>query len=167
MNTIRRVFARAGGLVLAASVLGAAPAAAQALGPLDLYLIPSCRLFDTRGPVGPTGGPAMGANSNRCFQAHNLCGIPNTATAVELNLTAVGATDFGNVRAYPGGGTVPPTSVLNFRADGGALANRVIVPIGQDGTICFRVDMPVGSTGQVHLIGNVFAYFLLRSSGAN
>jgi len=161
MNAIPRPLGRASALALAAAALSVIPSRteAQSVGPLGFHLIPSCRLWDTRGPVGVSGGPKLNANSTRCFPVHGLCSVPTTARAVSINFTAVGSTDLGNIRAYPGGGSVPNTSVLNFKGDGGAVANSGVVGVGEDGTICIRVDMPAGSTGQVHLIGDVFGYY--------
>jgi hypothetical protein len=43
--------------------------------------------------------------------------------------------------------------------DGPLSFNGAIIPIGSDGRVCIRVDMPPGSVGQVHLIGDTTGYF--------
>jgi hypothetical protein len=146
-------------LLVALAVALFAPAAMAQVGPLSFFPLTPCRAFDTRNPPGPSGGPKLGANTERCFPIRGACGVPSTAVAVVINLTSSASTDFGNLRAYPSGTPAPLASVLNFLGDGVAIANGSIIPIGNDGRICLRVDMPPGSLGQVHAIGDVSGYF--------
>src|SRR5262249_25194496 len=41
--------------------------------------VPPCRVADTRGAVGPYGGPALAANLDRSFTIPGQCGLPPTA----------------------------------------------------------------------------------------
>lgn len=157
MDSIKRRLSTAGWVALVAVAL--TPSDAHAQAGLSYFPVTPCRLWDTRGPVGERGGPKMGANTERCFPVHGICQVPTTAQAAAINLTVAAATDFGNLRAFPSGTTAPIASVLNFRGDGAAVANGTIIPIGADGRVCIRVDMPAGSTGQVHVLGDVFGYF--------
>lgn len=62
--------------------------------------------------------------------------IPNSATTIVANLTAVAPTTIGFVSARPGDATgTPSTSSLNFTVPGGITANSITVPLATDGTI--------------------------------
>jgi hypothetical protein len=82
-------------------------------------------------------------------------GVPGTAvSAVALNVTAVeAATDQsgGYLTVFPCG-TRPNASNLNFRS-GQTIANSVIAPVSERGTVCFYVR------GAAHLLADVSAYF--------
>jgi hypothetical protein len=110
---------------------------------------------DTRNAPGPSGGPALAANSVRAFPVSDVCQIPASATAVAVNLAVVVPTSDGDLRVYPSGGPAPLASALNFRA-GIIRANNAIIPVGTGGQISVECDMPSGST---HLIIDVYGYF--------
>ena len=137
--------------------------AARAAGPFSFFPLTPCRIIDTRGPVGPQGGPPLAANTIRSFTVINVnsCGVPNTAKAVAFNITAISATDAGDLRIFPYLSPVPLASVINFSTADFALANGAIIPIanisGLD--ISVQTDMPVGSSGTVHLVTDVTGYF--------
>jgi hypothetical protein len=61
-------------------------------------------------------------------------GVPTTATAVEVNVTAAAGTNPSFLTVYPAGATLPVASNLNFAADE-VVANRVIVGVGTNGVI--------------------------------
>jgi hypothetical protein len=128
------------------------------LPPTDFYTVTPCRLADTREPVGPTGGPALGGGSTRSFPVTGgACGIPSTAVAVSVNLTAVGAAAVGSLTLYPGDAPGPPlVSSINFTA-GVTRANNAAVPLATDGTGTIGVQN--GSAGTVHLVLDVNGYF--------
>jgi hypothetical protein len=113
---------------------------------------------DTRNPVGPSGGPALGANTIRSFPVTGICGIPSTATAVALNVTVVDETDFGDLRLYPAGSPAPSSSTINFAVQK-VRANNAIIPLGSGGQIAVQCDMPSVSTGQTHFVFDVTGYF--------
>jgi N-acetylmuramoyl-L-alanine amidase len=70
-------------------------------------------------------------------------GVPAAGvSAVVVNLTVTRPTSPGFLTVYPGGQPRPPTSNLNFVA-GETRANRVVVPVGADGTVA--VYNPAGS----------------------
>ena len=125
----------------------------------SFYALPPCRVVDTRGTPGPTGGPALGANTLRTFPAAGQCLIPADATAVAMVATVVGETDFGDLRIFPAGTTpIPLVSTINFAANH-VKANNAIVPLGTAGEISVQCDMPAGSTGTTHFLYDVFGYF--------
>lgn len=137
--------------------------AASADGPYSFFPLTPCRIIDTRGPVGPTGGPSLSANTLRNFPVANVnaCGVPSTARAVSFNITTVQATDAGDLRIFPYLSPVPLASVINFSPADFALANGAIIPIANIGglDISVQTDMASGSTGAVHLVVDVTGYF--------
>jgi hypothetical protein len=123
--------------------------------PARLYTVSPCRVADTRNPDGPSGGPALTANTFRSFPVANICQIPSSATAVAINVGIVLPTDVGDLRVYPGGGSPPMTSTINFRA-GSIRTNNAVIALGPGGQIAVQCDMPSGST---HMFFDVFGYF--------
>jgi hypothetical protein len=122
-----------------------------------------CRLWDTRNPPGPLGGPKLGANTIRCFPVSGVCGVPNGARALVINAGAMGATDSGTLRFFASG-TVPlPTSpALGFKPTVEASANGLIVAMAGSNQICVRTDMPQASVGNVHSMTDVIGYYAGR-----
>ena len=119
--------------------------------PSNFYTLTPCRLLDTRLPVGPYGGPAVAAASQRIVVAVGpRCGIPASAIAVSLNVTAVTPSAAGNLTFFPG------TSTLNF-ATGKTRANNAIVRLASSssGTLVFRNS----SATSVHVVIDVSGYF--------
>jgi hypothetical protein len=121
------------------------------------HTLPPCRVLDTRNAVGPWGGPILNGGLARTFTLAGRCGIPATARAVSVNVTIVGSSVPGNLRAYPSDIPKPGTSLLNFRA-GQVRANNAVLPVAQDGQagIVLRPDMGGGS---VHVLVDVNGYF--------
>ncbi|HSD26312.1 MAG TPA: hypothetical protein VLL75_03360 [Vicinamibacteria bacterium] len=126
--------------------------------PQSFYTVAPCRLVDTRSPLGPTGGPALGGNATRTFPMTGAaCGVSSTALAVTVNVTAVGAAANGNVVLFPGDGAGPPlASTLNF-LEGVTRANSAVVPLATDRTGSIRVKN--NSVGTVHFVLDVNGYF--------
>jgi hypothetical protein len=123
------------------------------------FTLTPCRLADTRDAPGPSGGPALAANTARAFPVTSTpCGIPPAARAVAVNVAVTGATAAGNLRLYPADHPLPLASAINFRA-GQTRGNNAVVRLGTAGSIAVRCDMPPGSGGQTHLILDVFGYF--------
>jgi hypothetical protein len=88
-----------------------------------------------------------------------VCSIPADATAIAIVATAVGETDFGDLRIFGAGTTpIPLASTLNFAVNH-ARANNAIVPVGAGGALGVQCDMPVGSTGTTNFLFDVFGYF--------
>ncbi len=138
---------------------GAAIAAAQGTARIYpagvFFAVAPCRILDTRNPAGALGGPALVANTSRNFAVAGTCGIPASATAVSLNLTATQATAAGNLRLYPAGASLPFASVINYRP-GITRANSVQAGLSAAGQIAVRCDQ---GSGTVHLIVDVTGYF--------
>ncbi|MEY4175500.1 MAG: hypothetical protein RI900_2665 [Actinomycetota bacterium] len=87
------------------------------------------RLLDTR-----TGNDPLGPGATRSVLIKGLAGVPATATAVALNITAVLPSADGYVTAFATGATRPTTSSLTFRK-GVTAGNAVTATIGADGTV--------------------------------
>jgi hypothetical protein len=125
---------------------------------LGFHVVAPCRLIDTRNAVGPSGGPALAANTSRTFPVGGSCGLPASARSVALNVTAVNPGAAGNLRLYPAGTAQPLASSLNF-ARALTRANNGIIALGAGGQITVRCDMPLGSTATTHVVVDVFGYF--------
>jgi CSLREA domain-containing protein len=127
-------------------------------GGAAFYTVPPCRVADTRGPAGPSGRPALEANSSRFFSGAGSCGIPADARAVAFNVTVVNETDAGYLRLYPAGTAAPAASTINFMADR-VRANNAVLPLGAGGQVAVRCEMAPGSPGTTHLVLDVYGYF--------
>ena len=62
-------------------------------------------------------------------------GIPADATAVSLNLTAIGGARGGFLSLYPAGNDRPEVSSVNFGAGNKVVPNHLIVPLGAGGAL--------------------------------
>jgi hypothetical protein len=120
------------------------------------YTVEPCRVIDTRKPDGPLAGPALVAGASRTFPIAGACGIPSTAKAVSVNLVATQPDGKGNLRLYPSGTPVPPTSTINYTA-GKTQSNNAIIPLSAAG----EMDVFVGgqASGTVHFVLDVNGYF--------
>ena len=128
------------------------------LPPTDFYTVTPCRVVDTRNADGPTGGPILGGKTTRSFPVTGgVCGVPSTALAVSVNLTAVGAAAAGYLTLFPGDAAGPPlVSNLNFSV-AQTRANTAIAVLATDGT--GTVQVKNGSVGAVHFVLDVNGYF--------
>jgi hypothetical protein len=117
----------------------------------SFYTLTPCRILDTR----TTGNP-ISASSGLRLQITGICGIPSTATAVALNVTAVGATSQGILSLYPEG-SVPPNYTVAFNA-GQVRAGSTVVGLSSIGTLMAFCYMPSGQ-GQTDYILDVSGYF--------
>jgi cysteine-rich repeat protein len=70
----------------------------------------------------------------------------------------VGSTGGGNLRLYPGDGTSPLTSALNFAA-GQTLANNGVFALAGNGTGTLAILATVTGSGTVHVVLDVTGYF--------
>jgi hypothetical protein len=103
------------------------------------------RVFDSRnstGPVGPGGGVDV-----------SMPWLPNSATAVTLNITGVSATTNTFVTAYPAGQGLPLASSLNV-GPGETVPNQVTVALGANKTVRLY-----NGNGSVHLIADEVGYY--------
>lgn len=120
---------------------------------LDFHTVTPCRAIDTR------SGSPLASGAGRTLAITGACGVPATAKAVSVNLTALNPTGVGRIVLYPGGTPVPPTSVLNFQA-GMNRANNAVVVLAPSGAGTIEALAVFGAgTGQVHATIDVNGYY--------
>lgn len=107
---------------------------------LVYYPLTPCRVIETRAeyrPVtGPFGPPTMNARETRRFRFPNTpyCTVPSGAAAYSVTITVVPPGALQYLTAWPAGGSQPNISNINSPA-GRVLANNVILPASQDGSV--------------------------------
>jgi len=140
-----------GSVTLLADLAGwYAPSGRSGFTPVD-----PVRLLDTRSGLGARAPSPVGAGGTLDLSLARG-GVPTTATAVVLTVTAVGATTATDVRVYPGGGSasaVPGVSNVNAGA-GVPVPNLVVVKTGPGGTVRLR-----NAAGEVHLLADLAGYY--------
>src|SRR5271165_5661866 len=126
---------------------------AWAQTPLSFVAINPCRVFDTRLPNGPFGGPSITGGTTRTFnpEASTTCAIPSTADAYAFNVTVVPTGNYlGYLTVWPSSLQRPVVSTLNS-FDGRIKADAVIVGSGVGGGVSFyatdTTDVVVDITG--------------------
>jgi hypothetical protein len=119
------------------------------------YPLPPCRVVDTRSAALGEPLPLAAGTETRFVLVGGACGLPPTATAVALNVTAVRPTTGGHLRVYPGGTALPNASTVNYAA-GLTRANNAITRLGADGSVAVFVGQP---SGTVHAVVDVSGYF--------
>ncbi|MEO6204818.1 MAG: hypothetical protein ABIO67_05480, partial [Mycobacteriales bacterium] len=120
------------------------------------------RILDTREGLGaPHAQVGPGGTLDLVVAGTN--GVPATATAVVLNVTATRTRSATDIRVYPTpvDASFPDVSNLNAAA-GGTVANLVTVPVGRGGAVRLR-----SSGGPVDLIADLQGYFSLGAGGAS
>jgi hypothetical protein len=134
-----------------ASVTIAMPAGSTAF-----YHLTPCRVFDTRSqlPAVDAAWPVLAAKQARILQTAGRCGIPSTAVALSVNITAVDAVVKGNLVIYRGDQTAPTASLLNFPPTI-AKANNTIVELAPDGSM----GVLNRASGTVNFVMDVNGYF--------
>ncbi|MBC7374275.1 MAG: hypothetical protein H7323_09825, partial [Frankiales bacterium] len=119
------------------------------------------RLLDTRdtAAVGPGQQRLLDVRTTR---AGGSSGVPDTATAVVLNVTATAPTGTTDVRVYPTrtGSAPPVVSNLNTTR-GRTVPNLVVVAVGELSSVSLR-----NQAGSVHLIADLAGWYVPGDSGA-
>ena len=114
------------------------------------YTLTPCRVSDSR----EGNSPLLGAES-RVLPVAGRCGVPATAAAVAVNVTAVDSTVQGHLTLHSADVPVPLVSTINYRA-GQTRANNAIVTLGGAGDLRVSAGQAVGS---VHVVLDVVGYF--------
>jgi hypothetical protein len=146
--------------------------------------LPPCRLVDTRNAGGALlPGVARGFNArgpNLSAQGGNVagCSVPlgplfggsaDAARSLVLHVVAVAPTGIGFLRAWPGDGTRPFSSFLNYAAIQNASPSTSTVldmdqrPTCPAGQTCFDF-LVEASTSSTHLVVDVVGYFRPHTS---
>ena len=120
---------------------------------LDYYTVTPCRVLDTR-----LSGTPLVSGVTSVFTAAGLCGVPADAVAVMINVTVFEPPSFGHVTLFPGDGSLPATSTLNFQS-GVTRANNAIIPLATDAAQTLAAQVFLAGGGQAQLIVDVFGYF--------
>jgi LPXTG-site transpeptidase (sortase) family protein len=110
------------------------------------------RVLDTRETAKPTAG------SYNPVVIAGLAGVPSSATAVVLNVTAIDAEGEGYVTVFPWGEALPNTSNVNIKRFGQMVPNLVTVRLGAEGKVGLY------SSISANLLVDVFGYY--SASGA-
>lgn len=114
-------------------------------------LAPPKRQLDSR-----TGGGPVAPGQTIRVQITGQGGVPASGvSAVALNITVTEPTSAGFITAFPGGGTAPNTSNVNY-GPGQTVPNFAITPVAPDGTISFTNN----SNGTVQLIADTSGYYI-------
>jgi hypothetical protein len=90
------------------------------------------RIGDSRNGTG--GQRRLGTRDAQALTVRGAGGVPNSATAVTLNLTTTDSSSNSYLSIVPSGSPPAVVSNLNFTARQ-TLANRVFVPLGPDGQV--------------------------------
>jgi hypothetical protein len=148
-------------LALAASLViaGVFGATAEAAGPYLFVPLTPCRVIDTRSGLGGFMGLMPDGSSVR-FTVKGACGVPLSASAVALNITATDTNLGGWVALFPGDQAYQGISNINF-GKGDFIANGAIVPLGAGSSLdlaALSAFAGVGPTG-ANLIVDVTGYF--------
>ena len=153
-----RVLSNGGSTRAVADLLGYyAPDATSTDGGFTLAST-TTRVLDTRNGTGaPQGrvGPG-GVVDLQVTGSGGVSGVPATATAVVLTLTAVSPTVGTYLQAYPkpSTDTAPPTvSNVNLKA-GTTAANQVVVKVGPTGAVRFR-----NASGDVDVVADLAGWY--------
>ena len=127
---------------------------------LEFFALPPCRLVDTRDGPGPTGGLPLADGEVRVFQIAGGCAgaIPEAATAITVNVTAVPSGSSGSLVIYPAGLAPPAASSVSFKATRTRAANTV-VGLGVDGSVAALAHLD-GDGGVVDLVLDVAGSFV-------
>ena len=119
------------------------------------------RLLDTRSGIGTPAGRL--GNQAAIRVPVSSIGIPSTAAAVVVNVTAVKPTAPGFVTVYPWtGGTPPVVSNLNFVA-GDVVPNLAAVKLGSAASIGFLTCLQ----GTTDLVADVAGYYIGGTATVN
>jgi len=100
----------------------------------SFHAVTPVRALDTR-----DGGPAVTPGTVKTVPIAGFFGVPASATAVSVNVTAVNAAQPAWVRLFPCGQPEPETSNNNTSGDR-IVATQAVVPIGSGGAICITTN---------------------------
>ncbi|MBI4885298.1 MAG: hypothetical protein HY826_14720, partial [Actinobacteria bacterium] len=132
--------------------------AATGSTPSSFVPITPCRLLDTRStsPVGPRSTPITAGESLsvQVTGSNGLGVIPATATAIVINVTAVGPTAGSFITLFPADVEVPNASNLNFIAGQSPAPNLVTVSLSAGGAVKI-----FNESGSVNVIGDIAGYY--------
>jgi hypothetical protein len=121
---------------------------------LDFYTVQPCRLLDTR----TAEGGALLSTVPRLFNAAGLCGVPADAAAIAVNIAAVAPPALGYVTLYPGNGSAPAVSSINFNV-GDTRSNNATILLSTDALGMLGARSSVANGGGVDVVIDVTGYY--------
>lgn len=110
------------------------------------------RVLDSRTTTGGWSGK-LNAGVPQPLVVAGLNGVPATARAVVVNVTATSSTTASFLAVWPAGVPQPTSSNVNFAA-GETIPNLVTVPIGASGSVMFAT-----AAGATDVVADVVGYF--------
>lgn len=125
---------------------------------VEFHVVAPCRIIDTRLAGGRiTAGSrvfdATLANYSGQGGKAGTCGIPNFATAIQLNLGAISRDNStSDFKGWATGTTEPTASLVNYNP-AGPVANMVTIPVNGSGQ--FTLKTP----GSAHVFADVAGYY--------
>lgn len=131
---------------VAVSTVGADPASMA--GPSAFVAIAPTRLADTR-PDSGVGGFTQVSDRLVRVQVAGRAGVPSTASAAVVNITAVDTQAAGWVAAFPAGEAMPEASSLNVDRGGRVISNLATVRLGPSG------EIDIATSSAMHLVVDV------------
>lgn len=147
----------AGGTLTSSASSGPAPSSFVSISP--------CRLLDTRPAADNVGlrSTPLGAGDVLVAQVSGTngnCTIPSDATAVTLNVAAIGPTAVSYLTVWPSNPTRPLAASLTWSAGQAPVSNAVTASLSPDGTISFY-----NHAGTVDLAIDVVGYYEPATAG--
>lgn len=118
------------------------------------------RVLDSRDGTGGYSTP-WGGGVSRDVTVAGTGPVPANATAVVLNVTAVGPTAASHLTVWPAGTLMPVASNLNFPA-GRTIPNLVVVPVGTGGKISI-----FNNAGNVNILADVVGYYSTNATSGH
>jgi hypothetical protein len=132
------------------------------------HAVQPTRIADTRANSGYQGaGGALSAGQILTVQTtgFNAAPVPFGATAVVVNVTAVGPTAAGYLTAYASGQPVPSTSTVDF-VSGQTVANEATIAIGSTGDLVNYGKISIFNyTGTTNVVVDVEGYYTPDTTG--
>ncbi len=142
-------------LVPVPGLASAGPAPGSNAGPAAFVAIAPTRLADTRPDSGVEGYTRVSDRMVR-VQIAGRGGVPATASAAVVNITAVDTQAPGWVTAFPAGEPLPQASSLNVDQAGRVISNLATVRLGSDGAI------DIATSSAMHLVVDVVGAYTPR-----
>ncbi|HEV3351588.1 MAG TPA: S8 family serine peptidase [Acidimicrobiales bacterium] len=137
-----------------AGLLNAALAVQTAALRAKFNPLPPARILDTRNGTGGAPTAPLGPNQTRTVKVTGVGNVPASgASAVILNVTAVGGTAGSFLTVYPSDVGRPLASNLNF-PPGATIPNLVVVKVGGDGNVAVY-----NAQGNVDVIFDVVGWY--------